>query len=115
MSHYQTKMEALLGAAKRSTEENTKNKIVDESLPTIKTFTDKNGKKAKIGSLVRIYDPYNEEETEIVLPVREGYKQGADGTILVFDLPPMPHRSKHHFSHRASEVIAVSNHDEQKK
>ncbi|QZA68978.1 hypothetical protein 010DV004_41 [Bacillus phage 010DV004] len=65
------------------------------------------GKKGKIGCMVRIYDFYSKEETDVVLKVVKGHRQGADGTILHFDEPPMPHRSKYHKSHRASDVIIV--------
>lgn len=73
--------------------------------PEIKTFTDRNGKRGKIGSLVKIIDFYENKETDVVLKVVKGHKQGANGTILHFDEPPMPHISKYEKQHKASEVI----------
>lgn len=73
----------------------------------IKTFTDKNGRRGKIGAFVRIYDFYNKKETDVILKVVKGHKQGSDGTILHFEEPPMPHVSMYHKTHRASDVIIV--------
>lgn len=75
--------------------------------PEAKSFTDRNGKKGKAGSLVKIYDTYENRETDIVLPVIKAHKQGSDGTILHFDSPPMPQHSIYHKQHRAKDVVIV--------
>lgn len=75
----------------------------------MKTFTDKNGKRGIVGkSKVRIVDIYTEKETDIILVPIGGYKQGADGTILKFDSPPMPQVSIYNLTHCAADVIIVN-------
>lgn len=74
--------------------------------PEAKTFTDFNGKRGKIGDLVRIVNKYTLKETDVILEVKRAHRQGADGTILHFDNPPDPDYPSNK-SHRANETIIV--------